>query len=540
MKWQDLFEDRIIERGLGYIHNIEYLYKNGTNYYAIVSGTHDYDVTFTIENGIIKSMNCTCPYGNGCKHMVAVLLEIEYKYERIDGVDFEDELPKVEPTAPSLNYQDLMNSCDLETLRSFVLDVLHEDSKYVYKLREAMNHNEMEMDCTWLYRKVDSIMNRADVYDYFEDEECERDDSWMYDLGRMLSVDCMNYVNSEYKELGFKVSWYIFRQVMYINCDDSYLLNKCVNVWKECVADNTLNQTIFTTFMNFLTKYPGWKFNLHLEEILFSEPLLHLNQVELIKYINDKINALQGFKEAYMRDKYIMRYVIPLLMLCDSEKVEILCKEHWKYIEVKEWYAEYCVRNNQLEKAIEVLLECEQESARYFRDTVKYRTKLKEIHKQTGNQQEYLLSLYTLLQTGDIDIYNETKNQYDSDDWNSRKLKIIESINRPWVRCMYYNEEKMYEDILRECCEDSGLSLLEEYLDILAPLFPVTVLDKYTKEVNEAAERAQSRRDYNDLVKILKKMCAIEGGNEVVNTIKEDWFVRYKNKRAMMEILRGM
>ena len=60
-------------------------------YKAVVSGSEDYSVEIVIENGKVLSMVCDCPYaedGNNCKHMAAVLYEIE-------GGEIERKLPKL-------------------------------------------------------------------------------------------------------------------------------------------------------------------------------------------------------------------------------------------------------------------------------------------------------------------------------------------------------------------------------------------------------------------------------------------------------------
>ena len=80
--WKDLFRTHILERGLNYYEEgyVTSLEETSTGYTAVVEGTEDYDVEIEIRDDRVYDMTCTCPYaeeGNYCKHMAAVLYEIE-------------------------------------------------------------------------------------------------------------------------------------------------------------------------------------------------------------------------------------------------------------------------------------------------------------------------------------------------------------------------------------------------------------------------------------------------------------------------------
>ena len=80
--WKDLFREHILARGEMYYYDgaVQDLEKTEHGYHAVVEGTEDYEVDIEMEDGRICEMYCTCPYaadGNNCKHMAAVLYEIE-------------------------------------------------------------------------------------------------------------------------------------------------------------------------------------------------------------------------------------------------------------------------------------------------------------------------------------------------------------------------------------------------------------------------------------------------------------------------------
>ena len=82
MKWDRLFDTRILNRGRQYFNKglVRNLQQNGSSYNAEVIGSITYDVLVQLVNENRPRMFCTCPYsidGNRCKHMAAVLYAIE-------------------------------------------------------------------------------------------------------------------------------------------------------------------------------------------------------------------------------------------------------------------------------------------------------------------------------------------------------------------------------------------------------------------------------------------------------------------------------
>ena len=91
-KYQRYFRHHIWERGVDLFHEgaVFNLERTGNTYTANVSGNYD-DYFIEIEmdaKNKISYMSCTCPYaakGYNCKHMAAVLLEIEHNSPQSDS-----------------------------------------------------------------------------------------------------------------------------------------------------------------------------------------------------------------------------------------------------------------------------------------------------------------------------------------------------------------------------------------------------------------------------------------------------------------------
>lgn len=133
MRWGYLFSKTICERGRRYYANGEVtnLTVSGTQYSARVKGSSNYNVVIDLKNSDSPKMRCNCPYaadGNRCKHMAAVLYEIEDKMKA--------SAPKSEKRVYPFkrkNDADEYRYFDLEQITSklIISEKLYEDAKNI-------------------------------------------------------------------------------------------------------------------------------------------------------------------------------------------------------------------------------------------------------------------------------------------------------------------------------------------------------------------------------------------------------------------------
>ena len=71
MGLESVYGKEIIQRGEGYIDNVNQCIKIGNFIYADVVGTHEYKTKVNLET---LEGECSCPFGSNCKHAVAAYL----------------------------------------------------------------------------------------------------------------------------------------------------------------------------------------------------------------------------------------------------------------------------------------------------------------------------------------------------------------------------------------------------------------------------------------------------------------------------------
>ena len=78
---------------------------------------------------------------------------------------------------------------------------------------------------------------------------------------------------------------------------------------------------------------------------------------------------------------------------------------------------------------------------------------------------------------------------------------------------------------------------MTQYTRLLKDEYPEQLLHMYRVAVEKEVEYARSRSYYRQLVRDLRAMKRIGGGDKVVDEIIKKWKVQYKNRTAMMDEL---
>ena len=81
-EWENDFEPHILERGWRYARSgaVQHIIRKKDEIEAVVEGSEYYKVKMNYDGHYVLDAYCSCPYaheGNYCKHMAAVLYEID-------------------------------------------------------------------------------------------------------------------------------------------------------------------------------------------------------------------------------------------------------------------------------------------------------------------------------------------------------------------------------------------------------------------------------------------------------------------------------
>lgn len=529
--WKKLFSKTILDRGYGYYLEgaVEDISKEDDAITATVSGTELYTVDIYLDNGEIYDMDCDCPYaenGNNCKHMAAVLYELE-------------DIGSAEKPAVTENITDIVNAADEAAVRAFLAEILENDEKLkqrfvlkVSKQKSSLNHYKKLIDAT-VYEHEDDwgFIDYDEAVDFYEDMEAFSDDI-------RIMID-----NGQYRD-AYELSFYICQEVADIDTDDdgeiTMLIGDYSSFWTE-IAEKMSTQDKDWLFDQVMLEYELSE-NAFLDDIL--EAFITKQFCEerfrdrVTDFINTEINTAEH--DSYQRSFALRRMADYLNDTgTDFDETEKFCREHWEDIHMREWLASQLTQRNELLKAIEIYEECISSEVRRPGSEKGYREELLRLYRKTGNTKKTMEMLWDLAcKSKSFEYYNELKSQYSEEEW-IRKREDVFPFFDVYGQARLLCEEKLY-DRLWELLKDADLYIVLNYEDVLLPKYSAEILRKYGAYLNYISMQASGRKAYQEWVQLLKRMKKIEGGRELAERIAEDWRIKYKNRSAMMDELKNL
>lgn len=548
MDWEDLFREVILDRGYDYYLEDAVELQNVTNDHieAIVSGNEEYEVEIDIYDDNIIDMYCSCPYakkGYNCKHMAAVL----YKWQ-----ENKQNLLKQSNSNYSSNSNDNMDNLIKEAkqgqVNEFLGDVLKNDPDLSMKFRKFINHYDMNIN--EYQKEIDQIVRSYLGRDYFISYYQAND--FISTMENYIYQDVTTMIDNGDYLRAFKLTCYLFLKVGNVDIDDSdggtgSFADLCFETWNQILdeVDEKIEEKMYNWFISHLNGSVVDYMEDYLENILMQRFKSEKFLKDKLKYTENRINILKKQPEDWYTDYKIENWVLNHLDIMDELQYSLddiynYCQKYWQYSRIRNYYISICISQKNYNYAIELLNQSLQLDVNKPGFIVEYRTKLKELYKQTNNDEAYRQQLWQLVtkdKPGDLDNFNELKSLYSNKEWIDIREKIFAALGNSDRIDILYEQEKLYDKLLEYVIEKPGLSYLFKYEKVLKEQYPQELLQKYTTELNIEARYTANRRTYQEWVRILKRMTKITGGKEAVQSIVTEWKILYKNRRAMMEEL---
>lgn len=573
MNWQKLFASHILERGYDYycdgaVENIEI---GRDDIRADVVGTEDYEVEISLNDGKVTDMYCSCPYaagGNNCKHMAAVLYEWtadimdEDEPEDTDNEDMDNDadaesMDLFEPAVTVCDYkkksaavEKLVTSAERDIVQAFLVSVLAEDKKLLLRFRNMVNKCATKEDVEDYFEQIDEIADRYLGRDHFINYYQAYD--FMLELEEIIDKDVRRMIDNGSHISAFHVMNHIFVLLGNVDMDDSggetsMLAEQIYQLWLELLTkvnaqDKRKMFIWFTTHMDssvidYLEEY--------IEQIImeeFKEPEYEQDKLSFMEKMIEKAEKKDsGWSRDYAVGKWTVTYLKTLEKKnAPEDQLEEICKKYWNNSGVRRYYIDRYFEKKEYDRVLQVLDESIELDKAYRGQVLEYNQKKKEIYRLQGNKSAYIEQLWKLVleqSAGDLDIYKELKAQYSEKEWLIKREELFKKLPANAHIDRLYKEEKLYDRLLAYVLKSSGLYAVQSYENVLKKEYPKQILSKYQGEVNKMASCTGNRKHYADLVALLQRMKRIKGGSEIVETIVEEWKIKYRNRPAMMDEL---
>lgn len=573
MNWQKLFASHILERGYDYycdgaVENIEI---GRDDLRADVVGTEDYEVEISLNDGKVTDMYCSCPYaagGNNCKHMAAVLYEWtadimdEDEPEDTDNEDMDDDadaesMDLFEPAVTVCDYkkksaavEKLVTSAERDIVQAFLVSVLAEDKKLLLRFRNMVNKCATKEDVEDYFEQIDEIADRYLGRDHFINYYQAYD--FMLELEEIIDKDVCRMIDNGSHISAFHVMNHIFVLLGNVDMDDSggetsMLAEQIYQLWLELLTkvnaqDKRKMFIWFTTHMDgsvidYLEEY--------IEQIIMEEFKEPEYEQDKLSFMEEMIEKAEKKDSGWSRDYAVGKWTVTYLKTLEEknapeDQLEEICKKYWNNSGVRRYYIDRYFEKKEYDRVLQVLDESIELDKAYRGQVLEYNQKKKEIYRLQGNKSAYIEQLWKLVleqSAGDLDIYKELKAQYSEKEWLIKREELFKKLPANAHIDRLYKEEKLYDRLLAYVLKSSGLYAVQSYENVLKKEYPKQILSKYQGEVNKMASCTGNRKHYADLVALLRRMKQIKGGSEIVETIVEEWKIKYRNRPAMMDEL---
>lgn len=573
MNWQKLFASHILERGYDYycdgaVENIEI---GRDDLRADVVGTEDYEVEISLNDGKVTDMYCSCPYaagGNNCKHMAAVLYEWtadimdEDEPEDTDNEDMDDDadaesMDLFEPAVTVCDYkkksaavEKLVTSAERDIVQAFLVSVLAEDKKLLLRFRNMVNKCATKEDVEDYFEQIDEIADRYLGRDHFINYYQAYD--FMLELEEIIDKDVRRMIDNGSHISAFHVMNHIFVLLGNVDMDDSggetsMLAEQIYQLWLELLTkvnaqDKRKMFIWFTTHMDgsvidYLEEY--------IEQIIMEEFKEPEYEQDKLSFMEEMIEKAEKKDSGWSRDYALGKWTVTYLKTLEEknapeDQLEEICKKYWNNSGVRRYYIDRYFEKKEYDRVLQVLDESIELDKAYRGQVLEYNQKKKEIYRLQGNKSAYIEQLWKLVleqSAGDLDIYKELKAQYSEKEWLIKREELFKKLPANAHIDRLYKEEKLYDRLLAYVLKSSGLYAVQSYENVLKKEYPKQILSKYQDEVNKMASCTGNRKHYADLVALLRRMKQIKGGSEIVETIVEEWKIKYRNRPAMMDEL---
>lgn len=573
MNWQKLFASHILERGYDYycdgaVENIEI---GRDDIRADVVGTEDYEVEISLNDGKVTDMYCSCPYaagGNNCKHMAAVLYEWtadimdEDEPEDTDNEDMDNDadaesMDLFEPAVTVCDYkkksaavEKLVTSAERDIVQAFLVSVLAEDKKLLLRFRNMVNKCATKEDVEDYFEQIDEIADRYLGRDHFINYYQAYD--FMLELEEIIDKDVRRMIDNGSHISAFHVMNHIFVLLGNVDMDDSggetsMLAEQIYQLWLELLTkvnaqDKRKMFIWFTTHMDgsvidYLEEY--------IEQIIMEEFKEPEYEQDKLSFVEEMIEKAEKKDSGWSRDYAVGKWTVTYLKTLEEknapeDQLEEICKKYWNNSGVRRYYIDRYFEKKEYDRVLQVLDESIELDKAYRGQVLEYNQKKKEIYRLQGNKSAYIEQLWKLVleqSAGDLDIYKELKAQYSEKEWLIKREELFKKLPANAHIDRLYKEEKLYDRLLAYVLKSSGLYAVQSYENVLKKEYPKQILSKYQDEVNKMASCTGNRKHYADLVALLRRMKQIKGGSEIVETIVEEWKIKYRNRPAMMDEL---
>ena len=540
--WKKLFEPHILYRGEDYYEDgrVDDPVHDCGCCTATVHGTENYEVSIFRSGSTIESMTCTCPYareGRNCKHMAALLYFIER-----DGL-----LPLKNRRPYQKTPAQLVCSMSENDVRSFLTELAQNDPGVFTEMTYRYGAFPAEGLRDMLMTEIDA---EAKIYmNFYHMDEWEALSRYADSLVSLLLKRLPALQAQGGPRLVLEIAFFALNEYSSYaedtSCDGNesmlIVMNE-IGSRLEHAADSEQLETIFS-FLEQCHAVPDLHWIVreavdNMLEFFFDDPRFAARNLAMTDL---DLQRTGDDEEPWVKEQLLKRKYLLLRMLPDrSTEFEQFTRENAKYLSVQEAEIQALTAEENLDKAISLLLELrnlhEEDSGllrRYTDQLISLYTKKNDIPHL---KKELLYHILTFPQ-GTLDLVHRLKALVPEDEWIRYRTQYLQKKYEPH-RLDLMEQEALWEELMEAVSKTEFLQPLQYYAKSLQPRFPEQFIQVYVRILQCKVRTCSTRSAYQSLAQDLKQLSTYPGGLEVARMLAAQWISLYPRRSAMREELK--
>lgn len=541
-EWKTRFAPRILRRGEEYYADgaVGTLEWDGETLSAAVWGTEKYTVEIDISSGRVDDMYCSCPYAeeDNCKHMAAVLFAAS-----------EDGFPAERKPSEDLPLKDAVQTLPEADAKELLWKFARKypDIAEQVMLKSAGRVTTAQIEA-WEKQIVSLAKKYADRDGYIEYRDAR---SYIRDLKALLREKVPVLLECGMSWEAFELTCKVLSAASGADMDDSDggvggLWWTCAEHWKAILPRMTLEER-HKTFDWFETNYRRWAVsNEILDDFLFGEAGQDTAFSEP-EFLRRKLELLDARIEKASEDSYELERCISYRLdtmkklSMNPDEIERYTWEHYKIQSVRERLLKEAIQENWLEDAVRILLDSKKIDAKRPGLVDEYSKKLIELYRQLNRTDELRAELMFQLentQQKDLHYIKLVKDITPPEQWPELRERLLPMKTLSWVRGEILEMDGLYERLFRYATSGKSMLFMDKFAGTLGERYPKETLKFYVDCLRESMTGA-TQRNYTELVKRLKWLGRLPGGEEAAANIAQEWRTTYPRRRSLLQELKN-
>ena len=538
-EWENDFEPHILERGWRYARSgaVQHITRKKDEIEAVVEGSEYDKVKMSYDGRYVLDAYCSCPYaheGNYCKHMAAVLYEIDNDGK--DDHEFGETIFKeaVSDDDKPISIDELISKADRSLLERILMNLAAGDEQAESRIRVMLAGVSDSADIEELEREIDNIF-----YAY-----SDRGGYINYHSAMDFCDDLISYLESKTNQLfdneqyydAFELAKYAFIELSDCDIDDdgqiAMISDVCYKIWQRAVADGSdVERELIKNW--FLEHFDDGTVVDYMEDILqdfiryelaskdeLEEEIKHLDKLIEESGESGECKSVFSSHYGYAIEAIELRMILMKRLGASDDEIDRFRRKYMNFQSIRKYYVKKAQEEGDVEEEIRLLKKGKKLDSESAYLVHSYSQRLIELyHEQKDYQQEKAERREDFLayQFSTIEDFRDYRKMCSDDEWEKEKSVLIKSRSDIARQCELLAEERMKPDLFELIFkQENRLNYLNKYGFLLAEEYSGPILQEYFAYVSNIAEHARNRSAYDGLIRYLRRMKQYTGGTEIV------------------------